>query len=54
VIALAFLVFLGIIIGGAIGGFLAKERQNQYDIHKHHTLISANTQTELLLLLPQM
>jgi hypothetical protein len=54
VIALAFLVFLGVIIGGAIGGFLAKERQNQYDIHKHHTLISANTQTELLLLLPQM
>jgi hypothetical protein len=49
VIALGCLMFVGIVIGGAIGGFLAKEKQDKYDIHRHHSLTTLTLQTELLL-----
>jgi len=53
VIAMGCLVFVGIVIGGAIGGFLAKEKQDQYDIYRHHTLTTLTSQTEPLSLISQ-
>ena len=42
IVAFGCLVFVSIVIGSAIGGFLAKQKEEQYDIHRHHTLTSAN------------